>query len=41
MLDVLYQFIVFPVVVSFILGFVYYGLWKTVNPKKQESERTS
>lgn len=41
MLDVLYRFIVFPVVVSFILGFVYYGLWKVIHPAKQESKPDS
>ena len=41
MLEFLNYFIVFPFVVLFILGFLYYGLWKIINPTKQDSKTTS
>ncbi len=34
MLEVLNRFIFFPLVVAFILGFIYYGIWKIVNSTK-------
>jgi hypothetical protein len=37
MLETLNRFLLFPFVVAFILGFLYYGLEKLVNPTKKES----
>lgn len=41
MLETLMQFVFFPVVVAFILGFLYYGLYQLLNPPKLESGRTT
>lgn len=40
MFDLLIKFIVLPFVVAFILGFLYYGLWKLLKPAKQNPETT-
>jgi hypothetical protein len=41
MFSILIRFIVLPFVVFFIFGFLYYGFWKLLNPKKQSSETAS
>lgn len=41
MFDILFKFIVFPFVIAFVLGFLYYGLWQVLYSKEQKKETTS
>ena len=41
MFDLVIKFIAFPFITAFILGFLYYGLWKLIKPTPAKSETPS